>query len=301
MQANNHCSPAMTTATPRAMQPRSHIRTASHRRKSLSPRARQHLPWFDKYEVYDDTLAHLMSFFDRVARRSARFTRADLADELKVSPSAIIKYLRGEREIPNPATVRLSRKLNLPRAVAPKVAAALLPGFYTIETGSFPPQYGVGDLDLLNSLSCPGMLNAGPDHRIMAVNQPFLDLFPWLPEPTLDRPVNFAVEIFTNPGAKESFGASWPDIAAHIARTLQVFCAGVVPAERMGQLFEACRKNPQFDRYMEQAACEVDFPATVLTVLCQDGQRRPYVLKTLNQALPDPTAFDLVTLTRLQG
>lgn len=133
----------------------------------------------------------------------------------------------------------------------------------------------------------------------MRVNRAFREYFPWMPEPTLENPVDMPVEIFTNPGARESFGDSWSTLASHTAQSMLIFCPAVVPTERMEELFARCGENPEFFEFLAKMPTAEDFNDTIVEVLCPDGKRRRHVIKALVQAWNDPEAWTLNTMTRI--
>ncbi|MFB7717458.1 hypothetical protein [Nocardia sp. NPDC056100] len=260
---------------------------------------REKKPPFDKLVQPRDHFLRLMQELDTTARVVGK-SRREIAAAVHTSPATLAKYFRGDREMPNSVLVDICNELGMPKALARKIAAAVLPGLVPDETGSWPPRFAPGDIALLESISGPAYFAKNPEGRIMATNKSFKEYFPWMPVPSEGNPVDMPVQLFTNPGARESFGDSWELIAGRSAMWLMIFCPAVVPAERMAEIFDLCRRNPEFEKMMSVMPTEAEFSDIVLSVKCPDGVRREHAVKSLGQDWPDPAAWSLHTMTCLE-
>ncbi|MEC3915861.1 helix-turn-helix domain-containing protein [Nocardia sp. CDC160] len=240
----------------------------------------------------------LMDALDATAR-AAGVTREDFARALNQSVASVTKYFRMERQATPEQIDTMCEVLNLPKVFGPNVAGALMPWLVVVETGSFPPTWSKGDLELLRSIGNPAAYFAGPQLYPMAVNEAWKAYFPWMPEPTADARPNLIVEILCNPGAPHTFGDSWREACRWAVQHLVLFGAHKVPKQEIGMLFEQCRKgNPDFDEYLITIPGESHFTETTTwTILCPDGERRPHTVKVLGQKWQFPEAWDLLTLT----
>ncbi|WP_306364247.1 hypothetical protein [Nocardia sp. CC227C] len=225
-----------------------------------------------------------------------------MAAELNLSLSATAKKFRAERRFENEEIIALVKFFEFPAVLGWKVADQVLHGIVPFRAGRWPPRFAEGDLELLSSFSGPGMFMESPVLNIMAKNAAADEYFPWLKVPTDDcGPVNLVIELFTNPGALESFGDSWDDMARHAAMMLNILAPGIVETEVMAEIFERCRVHPKFDEYLNFLPTDPQiFAKTEVMVRCPDGVRRRHIVKSLRQDWPDPEAWVMTTMVRVE-
>ncbi|MFC9999494.1 hypothetical protein [Nocardia sp. NPDC127526] len=256
-------------------------------------------PPFDVIDDPDEHMQQLMDAIDATAQVLG-ITRAEMASWVGQTKNSINKYLRLERRMPNAMIDTIVRNLGIPLTLGPVIASCLIPNSIAIQTGSFPPVFDPGDLELLESIGNPAAYAQGPQLYIMATNQAFKDIFPWFPEPSADNRPNLIVEILNNPGARETFGESWPAMAAHVVQYLVLIGASTVPREDIDHIFGRCRQNPDFERFLTTVPGEKEFnEPTEVTLLCPDNIRRRHIHKVLNQKWNKPEMWDLLTWARV--
>ncbi|MFE3105359.1 helix-turn-helix domain-containing protein [Nocardia tengchongensis] len=253
-------------------------------------------PPMERLEGPSALLQHLMDAIDVIAQRS-KVTRADFAAALGQSQQSVTKYFRGER-VPSPDVLDIMcQVVKMPSMFGLNILYSLMPRTFSVETGSFPPEWSVGDLELLNSISNPAAYMRGPQMYPMATNDAWRQHFPWMPEPSDEFEPNLMVELMTNEGAPHTFGDSWPKVCWFALQYLVLFGAPTVPQKEIVELFTQASVNPDFGRYvMTVPDDDTIAEPTVVSILGPDNVRRPYNIKILAQKWQKPEAWDLFML-----
>ncbi|WP_040803128.1 helix-turn-helix domain-containing protein [Nocardia concava] len=175
-------------------------------------------------------------------------TQRAVADALHMSTSGYEKIENGQR-IPHQDTLNaLARLFEIPmnrRRVLWSIATGDDLGVSAGASGSVTEGMRV----FMRNLRGPACLHQIPEFNILAGNALGVRMFPWL-DPRLGsatRPLNIIVATMTDPRAPQIM-VNWADFIHRCVFGLQEYALATTPLERVREIREACRSNPEFDR-----------------------------------------------------
>ncbi|WP_169815638.1 helix-turn-helix domain-containing protein [Nocardia inohanensis] len=195
----------------------------------------------------------------RQRRKDAELTREQLADRANVSASLIEKIERGSR----PATLGTLRalfdELDVPALHRRQILARALPDVLGRRTPSGPPRPTSSDLADLDSLGHPAGFFLVPTFTLVAVNRPYLRLFPGVQ----DSP-SLIEWMFLDPNARTVL-PEWTSEAHRLVYGLRMLEPGVSRSDRTARIIGSCGSAPEWQgMWANEVPTEILFRQHVL-------------------------------------
>lgn len=176
----------------------------------------------------------------RQRREDAELTREQLADRANVSASLIEKIERGSR----PATLGTLRvlfdELDVPALHRRHILARALPDVLGRRTPSMPPHPTSSDLADLDSLEHPAGFFLVPTFTLVAVNRPYLRLFPGI-----QHSPSLIEWMFLDPQARTAL-PEWSSEAHRLVYGLRMLEPDAAHSDRTARIIGSCGTAPEW-------------------------------------------------------
>ncbi len=105
----------------------------------------------------------------------------------------------------------------------------------------------------------------------------------------------------TEPLARQVLG-NWEEIVHRLLFILRLNSPGVVAPERLAQIIETCRANPDFERLWRTDMAEDVYNNSLATVRDpQTGALHHFTMRSYNSIHPNNCNYQLFTLTPRRG
>lgn len=237
----------------------------------------------------------LLGKYMRLRREGLSLTQEEVAARMFISLSLYRKLESGDRP---PSASRLEdwcRAVEAPPWMVRKLVSLALPNMATLARGAWPPVLTDTELELLELFPFPAYYHRFPEMEVVAANQAARAAFPWL-DPTnsnSDRPVNLVEQMLTNETARAIL-INWEEIAHRMLYVLRLVAPGITPPDRLAQIIETCRTNPDFDRLWATDMSEEQYNRAVALVRDPvSGRRFAFSLRAYHTYLPDDNDYQL--------
>ncbi|MTE15481.1 MmyB family transcriptional regulator [Nocardia aurantiaca] len=241
----------------------------------------------------------LLGLFMRYRRESLGLTQEDVARRMFVSLSLYRKLEKGERPMSPERLADWSVAMEAPEWLLRKMVSVAMPNLMSVETGVWPPALRDEDIEHLEALPFPAFYHRVPEYEVLAANQAAREAFPWLlpAEEHADQPTNVIVQMMTTPLAREVL-INWELIVHRLMFVLRVNAPGSVAPERLAQILDACRVNPEFERFWNTDISEEDWnDSRVLVRDPETGGQMALTMRSYNAWHPDNCPYQLFMLT----
>ncbi|MEU1428233.1 helix-turn-helix domain-containing protein [Nocardia sp. NPDC005746] len=241
----------------------------------------------------------MLGMFMRYRREHLGLTQDDVARRMFVSLSLYRKLENGERPMSPERLADWSRAMDAPAWLLRKMASLALPMASAVEAGVWPPALRAEDIEHLEALPFPAFYHRTPEYEILAANQAAREAFPWLLPTRADaeRPANVIEQMMTEPIAREVL-INWELIVHRLLFILRVNAPGTVAPERLAQILETCRVNPEFERFWTTDLSEEQFNDSLVLVRDPEtGGRMALTMRSYNAWHPDNCPYQLFVLT----
>ncbi|GAB2504587.1 hypothetical protein GCM10027167_00320 [Nocardia heshunensis] len=241
----------------------------------------------------------LLGLFMRYRRESLGLTQEEVARRMFVSVSLYRKLESGERPMSTDRLADWSVAMEAPEWLLRKMVSVALPKLTSVEAGVWPPALRAEDIEHLESFPFPAFYHRVPEYEVLAANEAARQVFPWL-LPTAedaDRPTNVIVQMMTTPIAREVL-INWELIVHRLLFVLRVNAPGSVAPERLAQIVDACRSNPDFERFWNTDMREEDWNDSLVRVRDpKTGGELHLTMRSYNAWHPDNCPYQLFMLT----
>ncbi|MFC9996029.1 helix-turn-helix domain-containing protein [Nocardia sp. NPDC127526] len=241
----------------------------------------------------------MLGMYMRHRRESLGMTQEEVARGMFVSVSLYRKLESGERPISVDRLEDWCAVVSAPVWMLQKMVSLAVPKMFPRAVGAWPPQLRQEDLDHIESFPFPAYFHRFPEYEILAANSVAREMIPWLQptEPDADRPANVIERMMTEPLAREVLG-NWEEIVHRLLFILRVNSPGVVAPERLAQIIETCRTNPDFERLWRTDMDEAVYNNSLATVRNPEtGELHRFTMRSYNSFHPDNCNYQLFTLT----
>ncbi|MFJ9365038.1 helix-turn-helix domain-containing protein [Nocardia sp. NPDC101769] len=241
----------------------------------------------------------LLGMFMRYRREQLGLTQDEVARRMFVSLSLYRKLETGDRPMSPDRLVDWSRAMEAPVWLLRKMGSLALPMPSVVEAGVWPPVLRAEDIEHLESLPFPAFYHRTPEYEILAANQAAREAFPWLlpTHPDADRPANVIEQMMTQPIAREVL-INWELIVHRLLFILRVNAPGIVAPERLAQILDTCRVNPDFERFWTTDLSEAEFNDSLVLVRDpESGGQISLTMRSYNAWHPDNCPYQLFMLT----
>ncbi|RDI69246.1 helix-turn-helix protein [Nocardia pseudobrasiliensis] len=202
-------------------------------RPSLSDRERrQKLSWVcDRPEI---------GVYLRRRREALGLTQEEVALAATTTLSSLRKWEAGQRNPGTESLVAWCHALDLPDWMLRKVTSLVLNGIDTLQVGTWPPTVNNDDLDHLETIINPAYYFSFPHLDVLAANRLAQRLVPSLApaDPAAARPTNLVEWIMTRPA--RDLLVNWQAVATRLVYLLRVTGPGLVPQQRLDEIFNFC-------------------------------------------------------------
>ncbi|MFE3256280.1 helix-turn-helix domain-containing protein [Nocardia sp. NPDC059229] len=236
----------------------------------------------------------------RRQREALGLTQEEVALAASTTLSSLRKWEAGLRKPSTEGLAAWCRALNPPDWMLRKIMSLALGDLDTLRTEPWPRTIGREDLAHLESFSGPAFFIRFPDLDVVAANGPARQLIPSLTPADLGpaRPVNLAEWIMTD--AARELLVDWRDVAVRVIHSLRVMGPGIVPQQRLDEIFNACysRSPKDFKRFFatDPVGDEQDGDALLVRNL-EQGTVDRYTYRSLRPTQP-MCPYDVVHLIR---
>lgn len=211
-------------------------RSAPHERPRISPAVRRRGPERPSWTYAQPEVGVYL----RQRREALGLTRDHVAHAAATTLSSLRKWESGERHPGTDSLVAWCRALDLPNWMLRKVTSLALDGMGTLQVGTWPPTINDDDLDHLETVADAAYYVSFPHLDVLAANSTARRLVPSLvpAERGSLRPVNIVEWIMTQPA--RDLIADWHTIATRLVYLLRVMGPGLVPQQRLDEIFNYC-------------------------------------------------------------
>ncbi|MEV6767460.1 helix-turn-helix domain-containing protein [Nocardia sp. NPDC051030] len=241
----------------------------------------------------------LLALYLRYRREALGLTQEEAARRMFVSLSLYRKFETGERPMSPSRLEDWCAAVDVPVWMLQKMVSLAVPKLSRVAVGTWPPTLREEDLDHLESLAVPAFFHRFPEYEILAANQAAREAFPWLlpAEPGAKRPVNVIEQMMTVDIAREVL-VNWEEIVHRLLTILRVMSPGIVAPERIAEIVETCRVNPEFERLWTTDISEAQFNNSLVTVRDPaTGGTFDVTMRSYNAWHPDNCDYQLFILT----
>ncbi|AYF72932.1 XRE family transcriptional regulator [Nocardia yunnanensis] len=240
----------------------------------------------------------VLGYFMRHRRESLGLTQEEVARRMFVSVSLYRKLENGERPISPDRLADWSVAMEAPEWLIRKMVSVAMPKLTSVAAGVWPSALREEDIEHLEALPFPAFYHRIPEYDVLACNQAGRAAFPWLdPDPNSDQPTNVIVQMMTVPEAREAL-INWELIVSRLIFVLRVNSPGTVAPERLAQIVDACRVNPEFERFWATDMREEDWNDSLVLVRDPEtGGRMALTMRSYNAWHPDNCPYQLFMLT----
>ncbi|MVU83029.1 helix-turn-helix domain-containing protein [Nocardia sp. ET3-3] len=241
----------------------------------------------------------LLGMYMRYRRELLGLTQEETAQRMFISLSLYRKLENGERALSPERLEGWSRAMEAPVWLLRKMASLALPIPSAVESGVWPPALRAEDVEHLEALPFPAFYHRTPEYEILAANQAAREAFPWLLPAPVDaaRPVNVIEQMMTVPLAREVL-INWELIVHRLLFILRVNAPGTVAPERLAQILDTCRVNPDFERFWTTDLSEAEFNDSLVLVRDPEtGGEISLTMRSYNAWHPDNCPYQLFMLT----
>lgn len=240
----------------------------------------------------------------RYRREGLGLTQEEVARRMFVSVSLYRKLENGERPVSPDRLADWSVAVEAPEWLLRKMVSVALPTLTSIESGVWPPALREEDIEHLEALPFPAFYHRVPEYEVLAANQAARDAFPWLvpAAENADRPTNVIEQMMTIPEAREVL-INWELIVHRLVFVLRVNAPGSVAPERLAQIIETCKSNPDFERFWNTDITEDQWNDSLVLVRDPEtGGQISLTMRSYNAWHPDNCPYQLFMLTpRMSG
>ncbi|MFI1911998.1 helix-turn-helix domain-containing protein [Nocardia sp. NPDC020380] len=235
----------------------------------------------------------------RHRRENLGLTQEDVARRMFVSVSLYRKLEKGERPLSANRLADWCAAVDAPVWLLRKMVSLALPSLSSLAIGAWPHALRQEDLDHLEALPFPAFYHRFPEYEILAANQAAREAFPWLlpADADAERPANVTEQMMTVPIAREVL-INWEEIVHRLLFILRVTSPGTVAPERLAQIIETCRVNPDFEWMWTTDMSEEQYNNSLVLVRNPEtgGQIR-LTMRSYNASHPDDCDYQLFILT----
>lgn len=241
----------------------------------------------------------VLGMYMRHRREALGLTQDEVARRMFISLSLYRKLENGERALSAERLGDWCAAMDAPLWLLEKMISLAMRNASNFAVGSWPPALRQEDLDHLDALPYPAYFHAFPEMEVIAANHVARAAFPWLvpASPDAERPVNLVEQFMTVPAAREII-VNWETIVQRLLYTLRIMGPGNIAPERLAQIVDTCRANPEFDRLWNSTISEELFnDSLVLARHPETGERMTFTMRTYNPFHPQDCAYQLFLLT----
>lgn len=241
----------------------------------------------------------LLGIFMRYRRESLSLTQEDVARRMFVSVSLYRKLEKGERPLSASRLADWCAATDISLFLLRKMVSLALPNLSSVSIGTWPPKLRTEDLEHLEALPYPAFYHKFPEYEILAANQLARQAFPWLIPTSADaeRPANVIEQMMTVDLAQQVL-INWEEIVHRLLFGLRMYAPGVVEPERLTQIIETCRVNPEFERLWTTDMSEDQFNNSLVLVRDPEtGGQISLTMRSYNPMHPDDCHYQLFILT----
>ncbi|MEC3916979.1 helix-turn-helix domain-containing protein [Nocardia sp. CDC160] len=241
----------------------------------------------------------LVGMYMRYRRETLGFTQEEAARRMFISVSLYRKLENGERALSVERLEDWCAAMDAPLWLLEKMISLAMPKVARFARGAWPPQLREEDLEHLEALPFPAYFHSFPELDVLGANAAARQAFPWLipASPGAERPVNLLETFMTVPEVQELV-VNWETVVGRLLFTLRVMSPGVVAAERLAQILDTCRTNPEFERLWSSGISQELFNDSLVLVRHPlTGERMSFTIRSYNAFHPQDCDYQLFMLT----